>query len=253
MTGTFVAPAIDQRRSQRRHMARGFSLVDVLVSLAVIAVLIGLLLPTLSGVRETTRQVVCRSNVRQHGFGIALFAEAQGEQIPKSSLSDSQPHLTTLARREDGRWEGLGHLFSEEYLLTGGVFYCPSHTGSHPQSLYATRWATDAPNSAISPAEIVTNYQYRGVVRGLPTGNGNFLDKIPSRMALVVDALRTQGDFNHRIGTNVLRADLSANWYPDPSSRISQGLPAGDADPAAASKVTGAWHELDFIADPPVR
>lgn len=246
MVGTMAAPAIDRKNYPACGGARGFSLVDVLVSLAVISVLIGLLLPTLSGVRETTRQVVCRSNVRQHGFGIALFADDWGNKIPPSSFSVSQPHLTTVARRGDApdAWEGLGHLFIMDYLPAGAVFYCPSHTGAHPASQYASRWTSTPGSGAVSDREIVTNYQYRGALRSVY--GGSFLPDIPARAALVADALRTQGDFNHRIGTNVLRADLSANWYADHGSRLSGALPAGEADPAAASKVRNAWDVLDM-------
>jgi len=232
-----------------RGMRRAFSLVDVLVTLAVISVLIGLLLPTLSGVREATRQVVCRSNVRQHGFGIALFADDHNGSVPQSSFALSQPHLTTVARKDDAQqpWEGLGHLFNGAYLSVGGVFYCPSHTGSHPLNRYAERWIAPAEGIPVELRDIVTNFQYRGAMRGY---QGGYLPTMPGRAAIVVDALRTQSDFNHRIGTNVLRADLSANWYADPSARISGGLPAEDADPAAANKVNRAWDALDFPVDP---
>lgn len=241
--------ASDQYQVSARRCAPGFSLVDVLVTIAVIAVLIGLLLPTLSGVRETTRQIVCRSNVRQHGFGIALFADDFGGKVPTSTFSDSHPNLTTVARTSDPvqPWEGLGHLFSQGYLNAGGVFYCPSHTGSHPQHLYAERWVSPVDTVPSSLLEIVTNFQYRGPVRG--AFQGSFLPNMPARSAIVADALRTQSDFNHQIGTNVLRADLSANWYADPSARIRASLPAEDADPAAAFKVNMAWDELDAPAE----
>lgn len=230
-----------------RHCARGFSLVDVLVTIAVIAVLIGLLLPTLSGVREATRQIVCRSNVRQHGFGIALFADDRNGNIPSSIFAGQQPNLTTYARTTDVNqpWEGLGHLFNEGYLNAGGVFYCPSHTGSHPQSEYAARWIAPIEGIPSTMLEIITNFQYRGAVSARNGGAGLSLPTMNGRAALVADALRTQSDFNHQIGTNVLRADLSANWYADPSSRIRYNLPAEDADPAAATKVIDAWNELD--------
>src|SRR6187401_2774510 len=96
-----AAPAIDREHTARRNRARAFSLVDVLVTLAVISVLIGLLLPTLSGVRETTRQVVCRSNVRQIGFGIILFADDRAGKLPPSVYAQNQQsHRTTQVRRE---------------------------------------------------------------------------------------------------------------------------------------------------------
>jgi type II secretory pathway pseudopilin PulG len=247
VVGILAVPAIDRERRRRRDAARGFSMVDVLVTLAVIAVLIGLLLPTLSGVRETTRQVVCRSNVRQLGFGIALFADARGDKLPGSFFAQNSPHRTNQVRRDDPQqpWDGLGWLFVEDYLPAPGVFYCPSHTGAYPLARYADRWAVDAQDVPSSLREITANYQYRGILAG-----STWLPSLRPRAALVTDSIRSQDDFNHNIGTNVLRADLSANWFADPG--IVSRLPESDADPAAATKVNTAWDDLDQpSADPP--
>ncbi|MCQ6498005.1 type II secretion system protein, partial [Vibrio parahaemolyticus] len=56
-----------------RAQRSGFTIIDVLVSIAVIAVLISILMPSLSLVRETTRRLVCSSNIRQHGMGLAMY------------------------------------------------------------------------------------------------------------------------------------------------------------------------------------
>jgi prepilin-type N-terminal cleavage/methylation domain-containing protein len=53
---------------------RGFSMVELLVSIAIIALLTGLLVPALAGARDTARSAVCLSNVRQLGAGWTLYA-----------------------------------------------------------------------------------------------------------------------------------------------------------------------------------
>ena len=53
-----------------------FTLIELLVSIAIIAVLIGILLPVLPRVRDAARKVACGSNMRQVGTGITLY---QGE------------------------------------------------------------------------------------------------------------------------------------------------------------------------------
>ncbi len=52
----------------------GFTLIELLVVIAVIAILISLLLPALSGARETARATVCRSNLKQTMLGFTFYA-----------------------------------------------------------------------------------------------------------------------------------------------------------------------------------
>jgi prepilin-type N-terminal cleavage/methylation domain-containing protein len=52
----------------------GFTVVEMLVVIAIIAVLVGLLLPAVQMARETSRRAVCTNHLRQ--FGVAATAHA---------------------------------------------------------------------------------------------------------------------------------------------------------------------------------
>jgi len=52
-----------------------FTLIELLVVIAVIAVLIGILLPSLAAARDTAQTVACLSNMRQLGVANLLYAE----------------------------------------------------------------------------------------------------------------------------------------------------------------------------------
>ena len=54
--------------------ANGFTLVELLVVIAIIGILAGLLMPTLSMVRERSKRTSCASNLRQLGMGDQAFA-----------------------------------------------------------------------------------------------------------------------------------------------------------------------------------
>jgi prepilin-type N-terminal cleavage/methylation domain-containing protein/prepilin-type processing-associated H-X9-DG protein len=53
----------------------GFTLIELLVVVAIISVLVALLLPALTQARESSRMVVCLSNLRQLGMAAGFYAE----------------------------------------------------------------------------------------------------------------------------------------------------------------------------------
>lgn len=221
---------------------RAFTVIDVLVSVAVITLLISLLMPGLSLVRETARRVVCASNVRQVGLGLAMFADDNREALPAVNLTggfgldEPQYQQSMRVRLAPQEWDGLGLLWSGEYLSSGQVFYCPSHTGEHPYAAYAAQWSG-------ADGEIFGNMQYRF---RRPREGAVTLFASPG-LALLSDGLRTRNDFNHRVGTNVMRTDMAVLWFADPTGQVISGLPTTGDEAGAAIRVEEAWDKLDEI------
>ncbi|HYO09612.1 MAG TPA: type II secretion system protein, partial [Tepidisphaeraceae bacterium] len=75
-------------RRARRLRAGGFTLVELLVVIGILAGLIGILLPTLGRARESARAVACASNARQVALAIRLFAQEHRGYMP--AVSDKQ-------------------------------------------------------------------------------------------------------------------------------------------------------------------
>ena len=70
---------------RRLDSRRGFSLVELLVVVAIIAVLVGLLMPAFQAARESARRMSCLNNMRQIGIAMLGFETAQGFFAPANS------------------------------------------------------------------------------------------------------------------------------------------------------------------------
>lgn len=225
----------------------------------IIAILIALLLPSLSSVQETARRVACQSNIRQIGLALIMYADDHNGELPRSVFLETNSQGAVGAFRPqdmlilrvppdrkiyDSPWDGLGVLSQLEYVTAPRLFFCPSHRGENPFGRFASVWGEE--NS-----ELVGNYHFRGAgpaawpLPGQPTPITTNLYRIdPARSSLVADGMREQSDYNHRVGLNFFRADLSVHWFSDYNGELLATLPVDKAN-ATAEAMSDAWHRLD--------
>jgi len=86
----------------------GFTLVELLVTISIIAVLATLLLPTIAVAMEKSRRVVCSSNFKQCGLALYSYAADHDDRLPRVNTNSNtdadvyqmagMPSLVTLMR-----------------------------------------------------------------------------------------------------------------------------------------------------------
>ena len=119
----------------------GFTLIELLVVIAIIALLMGILLPTLSRVREMAKRIVCSSQVKQVGVATTAYASENENHMPvyNSNNTRTNPYLLVqsyvLYRSESPYVDAKGKplpmklavLYEGKYIADPKVFYCPSN------------------------------------------------------------------------------------------------------------------------------
>ena len=230
---------------------KGFTLIELLVVVAIIALLVAILVPSLKLAKDQARLAVCQAQLKSLGLALNLYAGNNDEYFPNGVNGVYPPgfprngwNVYMLAREGfpeaiDGLI-GIGVLYPV-YINDPHFFYCPqisvvcypmgtpenpweSDPWSYERELYG--WGPNWPGEGNPSVRIIAGYLYGGCTPSL-TPDG-YPRQVFSGRAIVTDVYTVGFQPSaHWDGCGVLQGNGAVFYYQNPDLNDQYPISSG--------------------------
>lgn len=197
-----------------------FTLVEMLVVIAIIGILASLLMPALQNAQASAKKISCMNNQRQTVTAMMVYGDDFHGIIP-IGYRDAYLQLNFLMVHNLSKKMLLGLLYVHNPNMELATLYCPSAELTDAQFNSADNpWPANGSHKYINAGygvRPVTSWGLQNSISTVSDISKLRLSRMKSTTTILADfASAAEWDINyrHKDGVNVSRADCSSQWVP---------------------------------------